>query len=146
MQSLSHEFLVLSRQLGQAQQRCSARLVAQAAHIESLQAEIVRLRAAVMVRDTRLAMAHEALESQLIDADWVICQTGCLSHDAYWRVEDHCRRTGKTCVLVDQALVSMPPRDVETIAVAPLPAAAVPAATVAGVLMRQTDPDGPENE
>jgi hypothetical protein len=43
-----------------------------------------------------------ALEDSLATADLVICQTGCVSHGAYWRVEDHCRRTGKTCVLVDQ--------------------------------------------
>lgn len=34
-------------------------------------------------------------------AQWVLCQTGCLSHDAYWRVQDHCRRTGQACLLVD---------------------------------------------
>jgi hypothetical protein len=25
---------------------------------------------------------------------------GCLSHDACWRVKDHCKRTGKRCVFV----------------------------------------------
>ncbi|MGK5032052.1 DUF2325 domain-containing protein [Janthinobacterium sp. MDT1-19] len=43
-----------------------------------------------------------ALEAGLVAADLVICQTGCVSHDAYWRVHDHCKRTGKQCVLVDQ--------------------------------------------
>ena len=43
-----------------------------------------------------------ALEASLVAADLVICQTGCLSHGAYWRVQDHCRRTGKQCVLVAQ--------------------------------------------
>ena len=43
-----------------------------------------------------------ALEASLVAADLVICQTGCVSHDAYWRVHDHCKRTGKQCVLVDQ--------------------------------------------
>ncbi len=42
------------------------------------------------------------LEASLAAADLVICQTGCISHGAYWRVQDHCKRTGKTCVLVDQ--------------------------------------------
>jgi hypothetical protein len=42
------------------------------------------------------------LEASLVAADLVICQTGCVSHDAYWRVQDHCRRTGKQCVLVNQ--------------------------------------------
>lgn len=48
--------------------------------------------------------AHDAqaLEASLRAADLVICQTGCLGHGAFWRVQDHCRRTGKTCVLVAQ--------------------------------------------
>jgi hypothetical protein len=25
-----------------------------------------------------------------------------MSHGAYWRVQDHCKRTGKACVLVEQ--------------------------------------------
>jgi hypothetical protein len=37
----------------------------------------------------------------LAAADLVICQTGCISHDAYWRVKDHCKRTGKRCVFVE---------------------------------------------
>lgn len=44
----------------------------------------------------------EAMEASLREADLVICQTGCLSHGEYWRVQDHCQRTGKTCVLVEQ--------------------------------------------
>lgn len=43
------------------------------------------------------------LELSLAAADMVICQTGCLSHNAYWRVQDHCKRTGKTCVLMDDS-------------------------------------------
>jgi hypothetical protein len=31
----------------------------------------------------------------------VICQTGCISHNAYWRVKEHCKRTGKRCVFVE---------------------------------------------
>lgn len=42
------------------------------------------------------------LETSLAAADLVICQTGCVSHGAYWRVQDHCQRTGKQCVLVEQ--------------------------------------------
>jgi hypothetical protein len=41
------------------------------------------------------------LDSTLAAADLVICQTGCISHDAYWRVKDHCKRTGKRCLFVD---------------------------------------------
>ncbi|MBH1963114.1 MAG: DUF2325 domain-containing protein [Comamonadaceae bacterium] len=42
------------------------------------------------------------LEDSLRGADLVVCQTGCISHGDYWRVKDHCKRTGKTCVLVEQ--------------------------------------------
>lgn len=41
------------------------------------------------------------LDATLAAADLVICQTGCISHDAYWRVKDHCKRTGKRCVFVE---------------------------------------------
>jgi hypothetical protein len=41
------------------------------------------------------------LDSTLAAADLVICQTGCISHNAYWRVKDHCKRTGKRCLFVD---------------------------------------------
>lgn len=53
-----------------------------------------------------------AREDSYLDADWiehslrmadlVISQTGCVSHSDFWRVQDHCQRTGKTCVLVEQ--------------------------------------------
>ncbi len=206
MVSLPQEFLALCRQLGGAQQRCSDAMQAQARQIEALTAEVVRLRGAVVVRDTRLAFVREeleqlratspglphrqamarhigllaerittlsreclrwrqaaaagqaagvsasrqcdgavvsgmepvmqvppvpsargsdshaaqhaqagegaaceecrntALDASLAAADLVICQTGCISHDDYWRVQDHCRRTGKPCILVDQPL------------------------------------------
>ena len=45
---------------------------------------------------------QQLLEDSLHAADLVICQTGCISDGAYWRVKDHCKRTGKTCLLVDQ--------------------------------------------
>jgi hypothetical protein len=204
MVTLPQEFLALCRQLGDAQQRCSTAMQAQARQIEALTAEVVRLRGAVIVRDTRLALARDELEqlraaspglprrqamarhvsllaeritslsreclrwrqaagqgaaataprqgdgaalltmvssaqipqmppvpmeqhasghlpshaqagagdliggagldASLAAADLVICQTGCISHDDYWRVQDHCRRTGKPCILVDQPL------------------------------------------
>lgn len=168
MHTLSEEFLVLCRQLGEAQTRCSEALARQAGELEQLRAEVVRLRGAVVLRDTCLALAQDelqqlqaaqpglkrrrdmarhiatlveriaslsreclrwrlqavaaatvapaqavsepavpaspALDSSLAAADLVICQTGCISHDEYWRVQDHCRRTGKPCILVDQPL------------------------------------------
>jgi hypothetical protein len=46
------------------------------------------------------------LDATLAAADLVICQTGCISHDAYWRVKDHCKRTGKRCVFVENPSAS----------------------------------------
>ncbi len=41
------------------------------------------------------------LDTTLAAADLVICQAGCISHNAYWRVKDHCKRTGKQCLFVE---------------------------------------------
>jgi hypothetical protein len=65
-----------------------------------------------------------ALDSTLAAADLVICQTGCISHDAYWRVKDHCKRFGKRCVFVEnpsrsglqRALLSLVPVVAEPVA------------------------------
>lgn len=65
-----------------------------------------------------------ALDTTLAAADLVICQTGCISHDAYWRVKDHCKRTGKRCVFVEnpsrsglqRALLSLAPAEPEACA------------------------------
>jgi hypothetical protein len=46
------------------------------------------------------------LDASLAAADLVICQTGCISHSAYWRVKDHCKRTGKRCVFIDNPSIS----------------------------------------
>jgi hypothetical protein len=116
---LTREHQALMRAHGRAQARCSEILHTQARRIALLEAQAVRLRAAVMVRETALAWVREdqarlerampglstdpeKLEASLQAADLVICQTGCLSHGAYWRVQDHCQRTGKACVLVEQ--------------------------------------------
>ncbi len=53
------------------------------------------------------------LEASMAAADVVICQTGCISHSAYWRVKDYCKRTGKRCVFVDNPSVSSLARGLE---------------------------------
>ncbi len=121
-QQLMNEYHALIRHHGQTQARCDALVRAQAAEIACLQGLVMRLRAAVIVRDTALAWERAqaplpvpytagdaaaaeqpGLEASAAAADMVICQTGCVSHGDYWRVQDHCRRTGKTCVLVESA-------------------------------------------
>jgi hypothetical protein len=58
------------------------------------------------------------LEPQLAAADLVICQTGCISHDAYWRVKDHCKRHGKRCVYVESPSASSLRRALEGVTAA----------------------------
>jgi uncharacterized small protein (DUF1192 family) len=153
---LPGEHCTLLREYARAQERCTALLREQAQRIAALDAEVMRLRAAVAGRDSLLAWAREDraalereipglarrvdlgrrvaalqarigdllreraprhagpaavpatgrapdhLEASLGAADLVICQTGCLSHGDYWRAQDHCKRTGKACVLVAQ--------------------------------------------
>ena len=99
------EHCLLLRHYGQVQLRCSEVLADQAQELANLHAKVMQLRAEVMIRESALAFEREdraALEAVLVSADLVICQTGCISHDAYWRVQDQCKRTGKQCVLVDQ--------------------------------------------
>ena len=108
------EHRVLCREYAAVQERCSRVMAQQRGEIERLQAQALRLRAAVIVRDTALALAredHARLVARLagerdtaaVAADLVICQTGCLGHGDYWREQDQCRRTGLSCVLVDAA-------------------------------------------
>lgn len=185
---LSQDHGVLLAEYGRVQKRCSELIQRQAAEIARLQAEQMRLRARLIVRESALAFAQQdsaalaaatpglgarrqlaqrvegllqriqdllrertraqfrtpakavlcigreesrelaaqsvvewvggsfarfkrldakadepGLDAYLQQADLVICQTGCLSHGDYWRVQDHCRRTGKPCILLDRS-------------------------------------------
>ena len=57
------------------------------------------------------------LEASLAAADLVICQTGCISHSAYWRVKDYCKRNGKRCVFIDNPSISSLARGLKEVAV-----------------------------
>lgn len=114
---LPAEHVALCREYAAVQARCSRVMAQQCAEIARLQAQAVRLRAAVIVRETALALAredHARLMARMIGerdtaavaADLVICQTGCLGHGDYWRDQDQCRRTGLGCVLVDAATLT----------------------------------------
>lgn len=106
------EHLALCRAYGAVQERCSRMMAGQQQEIERLQGLAMRLRAAVMVRETALAFAREdharlvarlvsGGDSSAVAADLVICQTGCLGHGDYWREQDRCRRTGHACVFAE---------------------------------------------
>nr|WP_315430215.1 hypothetical protein [uncultured Albidiferax sp.] len=110
------EHAALVRMLAGAQARVSVLLSDHAQQIAALQAHIVRLRGRAILRDTMLAWLRESLaklepldplEPEAAEdlalhadaADRVICQTGCVSHGNYWRDDDQCRRTGKSCTM-----------------------------------------------
>ncbi|WP_273029187.1 DUF2325 domain-containing protein [Massilia timonae] len=88
------------------------RRAAMGRQVEALQARVHALTRRLHARelaghaaraDDALPRALDAsLEASLEAADLVICQTGCLSHGDYWRVQDHCKRSGKVCMLADQ--------------------------------------------
>lgn len=59
------------------------------------------------------------LDASLAAADLVICQTGCISHNAYWRVKDFCKRTGKQCVYLESASATSLERGLVQAALAP---------------------------
>ena len=118
------EYHALCRAYSDAQHRCTELIRGQQRRIAALESQLMQRQGDLIRRDTALAWALQdqatagadktpatseadtadpaALASSLRAADLVICQTGCISHGAYWRVQDYCRRTGKPCVLVDQ--------------------------------------------
>ncbi|MBI2748365.1 MAG: DUF2325 domain-containing protein [Burkholderiales bacterium] len=67
--------------------------------------------------DGGLEDAPSVLDASLAAADLVICQTGCISHNAYWKVKDFCKRTGKRCVFVENPSTSSLVRGLEQISV-----------------------------
>ena len=56
--------------------------------------------------DGGLEDSQNVLDASLAAADLVICQTGCISHNAYWKVKDFCKRTGKRCIFVENPSAS----------------------------------------
>jgi len=50
----------------------------------------------------RSGNGSNAHEQCVLEAELLICRTGCISQGDYWRVQDHCRRTGKACLLIDE--------------------------------------------
>ncbi|WP_020651754.1 DUF2325 domain-containing protein [Massilia niastensis] len=70
--------------------------------------------------DGGLEDSSSLLDASLAAADLVICQTGCISHSAYWRVKDHCKRTGKRCVFIDNPSASSLARGLQEVGEAAL--------------------------
>jgi hypothetical protein len=75
-------------------------------NVATYRALIERVGAQFSHHDGGLEDNASKLDSSLAAADLVICQTGCISHSAYWRVKDYCKRTGKRCVFIDNPSIS----------------------------------------
>jgi len=43
------------------------------------------------------------LDAIVTNADAVVCQSGCVSHSAYYRLKDACKKLGKPCVFVQSS-------------------------------------------
>ena len=125
VEQLAHEHGVLLRQHGTLQRRWTELEHRRQADVAQLHALIVRLRAQVLIQDSRLLWEREDratlpteaamapaqpidhaedmplhwLTRGLLAVDLVICQTGCISHGGYWREHDRCKRLGSTCLL-----------------------------------------------
>lgn len=59
-----------------------------------------------MHHDGGIEESLHRIDGVLAAADIVICQAGCISHNAYWRVKEQCKRTGKPCLFVKNSGVT----------------------------------------
>jgi len=66
--TVPQEHVVLCRAYGAAQERCSRIMAQQQVEIDRLQAQVLRLRAAVVVRDTALALEREQAAQRTLEA------------------------------------------------------------------------------
>ncbi len=90
--------------------------------------------------DGGLEESLHRIDTALAAADLVICQAGCISHNAYWRVKEQCKRSGKRCVFVRSPGVSSFARSIAV--------AAAPAESLAGLAASTLSPlpgRAPEN-
>ena len=94
-------------------------------NVASYRAAVERVGGRFAHHDGGVEDNQHLLDASLAAADMVICQTGCISHNAYWRVKDFCKRTGKQCVFVENPSVSSLARGLEQLVTAELQAAQV---------------------
>lgn len=85
-------------------------------HMSSYRAAVEKAGGHFAHHDGALEDRQGTLDAVLAAADLVICQTACISHNAYWRVKDFCQRTGKQCVFVENPSTSLLTRKLQQIA------------------------------
>lgn len=71
-------------------------------HIPTYRALVERHGGRFAHHDGGLEDNPRRLGASLAAADLVVCQAGCLSHNAYGVVKEHCKRTGKVCIYLDR--------------------------------------------
>ncbi|MRD71831.1 DUF2325 domain-containing protein [Rhodocyclus tenuis] len=54
------------------------------------------------------------IDAAVAAADLIICQAACISHSAYWRVKEQCKRTGKRCLFLKTTGISSLSRLLDT--------------------------------
>lgn len=74
--------------------------------IEIYRGMVERLGGKFVHHDGGLEESFHKLESNISCADAVICQAGCINHNAYWLVKDLCKKTGKPCFYAKKPSVS----------------------------------------
>lgn len=74
--------------------------------IDAYRQLVERMGGRFLHHDGGLEESLHRIDGALAAADLVICQAGCISHNAYWRVKEQCKRTGKTCLFLRGAGVT----------------------------------------
>jgi hypothetical protein len=87
----------LLRHWAKTQQRCSQQITEQAKAIDDLTSQLIRQRAQTIRRETELWLLRLQLDSNLSDADEVVCRTGCISHGGHWLKAGQCKRKKREC-------------------------------------------------
>jgi hypothetical protein len=82
--------------------------------VDGYRKEVEQRGGSFLHHDGGLEESLHRIDSALAAADLVICQAGCISHNAYWRVKEQCKRTGKQCLFVKNSGVSSFGRAIST--------------------------------
>lgn len=86
--------------------RCVLCVGGRSGAVEIYRGLVERLGGRFMHHDGGMEESIHRLEAHISSADAVICQSGCVSHNAYWLVKDLCKRSGKPCVFAKKPSLS----------------------------------------
>ena len=86
--------------------RCVLCVGGRTALLSQYRALAERLGIRLIHHDGGLEESLSRLPELINGADAVLCPTDCVSHAAYYKLKQHCKRTGKTCLLFEGAGVS----------------------------------------